>query len=57
MTNQQVMSKAPLTRAKNIGTARQIFATVLTILRHGMPNFRRVNVSVPNVMWHQCSKF
>ena len=43
--------------AKKIGTARQIFGTVLTILRHGTPNFRRVNVSVPNVMWHQCSKF
>ena len=25
--------------------------------RHGTPSFRRVNVSVPNVMWHQCSKF
>ena len=35
----------------------KIFCTVLTILRHGTPNFRRVNVSVPNVMWHQCSKF
>ena len=34
-----------------------IFGTVLTILRHGTPNFRRVNISVPNVMWHQCSKF
>ena len=45
----------PFTRAKKIGTARQIFGTVLTILRHGNPNFRRVNVSVPNVMWHQCS--
>ena len=42
------------TRAKKIGTARQIFGTVLTILRHGTPNFRRVNVSVLNVMWHQC---
>ena len=45
------------TRAKKIGASRQIFCTVLTILRHGTPNFRRVNVSVPDVMWHQCSKF
>ena len=45
------------TRAKKIGTSRQIFCTVLTILRHGIPNSRRVNVSVPDVMWHQCSKF
>ena len=44
-------------RAKKIGTARQTFGTVLTILRHGTPNFRRLNVSVPNAMWHQCSKF
>jgi len=50
-------SKTPFTRAKKIGTARQIFGTVLTILRHGTPNFRRVNVSVPNVMWLQYSKF
>ena len=49
--------KTPFTSAKKIGTARQIFGTVLTILTHGTPNFRRVNVSVPNVMWHQCSKF
>ena len=27
------------------------------ILRHGTPNFWRANVTVPNVMWHQCSKF
>ena len=47
----------PFIRAKEIVTARQIFGTVLTILRHGTPNFRRVNVSVPNVVWHQCSKF
>ena len=50
----------PFTRAKKlkkIGTARQSFGTVLTILRHGTPNFGRVNVSVPHVMWHQCSKF
>ena len=40
-----------------IGMARQIFGTVLAILRHGTPNFRHVIVSVPNVMWHQCSKF
>ena len=45
----------PFTRAKKIGTVRQIFGTVLTILRRGNPNFRRVNVLVPNVMWHQCS--
>ena len=45
------------TRAKKIGTSRQIFCIVLTILRHGTPNFRRVNVSVPDVMWHQFSKF
>ena len=45
------------TRAKKIGPSRQIFCTVLTILRHGIPNFRRVNVSVPDVMWHQRSKF
>ena len=51
------MIKTPFTRAKKIGTARQIFGTVLTILRHDTPNFRRVNVSVPNVMWHRCSKF
>ena len=44
-------------RAKKIGTARQTFGTVLTTLRHGTPNFRRVNVSVPNAMWHQRSKF
>ena len=50
------MIKTPFTRAKKIGTARQIFGTVLTILRHGTPNFRRVNVSVPNVMWHRCSR-
>ena len=37
--------------------ARQIFGTVLTIWRNGTPYFRCVNVSVPNVMWHQCSKF
>ena len=49
--------KTPFTRTKKIDTARQIFGTVLTILRHGTPNFRRVNVSVPNVIWHQCSKF
>ena len=36
--------KTPFTRAKKIGTARQILGTVLTILRHGTPNFRRVNV-------------
>ena len=30
-----------------MSTGRQIFGTVLTILRHGTPNFRRVNVSVP----------
>ena len=47
------MIKTPFTRAKKIGAARQIFGTVLTILRHGTPNFRRVNVSVPNVMWHR----
>ena len=47
----------PFTRAKKIGTASQIFGTVLTILRHGTPTFGRVNVSVPNAMWHQCSKF
>ena len=40
-----------------IGTARQIFGTVLKISRHGTPNFRRVIVSAPNVMWHQCPKF
>ena len=34
-----------------------MFGTVLTILGRGTPNFRRVNVSVPNVIWHQCSKF
>ena len=45
------------TRAKKIGMSRQIFCIVLTILRHGTPNFRRVNVSVPDVMWHQFSKF
>ena len=45
------------TRAKKIGTACQIFVTLLTILRHSTPNFRRVNVSVPEVVWHQCSKF
>ena len=45
------------TRAKKIGTACQIFGNVLTILRHSTPNFRRVNVSVPHEMWHQCSKF
>ena len=33
-----------------------MFGIVLTILRHGTPNFRRVNVSVPTVMWHQGSK-
>ena len=55
--NQKMNTKTPFTRAKTIGTARQILGTVLTILRHGTPNFRRVNVSVPNVMWHQCSKF
>ena len=42
--------ETPFTRAKNIGTARQIFGTVMTILRHGTPNFRRVTVSVPNVI-------
>ena len=57
MVLQIVSLKNPFTRAKKIGTARQIFGTVLTILRHGTPNFRRVNVSVPNVMWHQRSKF
>ena len=45
------------TRAKKIGTLRQIFCIVLTILRHGTPNFRRVNVSVRDVMWHKFSKF
>ena len=49
--------RTTLIRAKKIGSARQIFGTVRTILRHGTPNFRRVNVSVPNVMWHQRSKF
>ena len=49
--------ETPFTRAKKIGTARQIFGTVLRILRHGTPNFRRVNISVPNVMWYQCSTF
>ena len=34
-----------------------MFGTVLTILRHGTPNFRRVNVSVPNAMWHRCLNF
>ena len=34
--------ETPFTRAKKIGTARQIFGTVMTILRHGTPNFRRV---------------
>ena len=33
------------------------FGTVLTILRHGTPNFRRVNLSLPHVIWEQCSKF
>ena len=28
------MTGAPFTRAKKIGTVRQIFGTVLTILRH-----------------------
>ena len=37
--------KPHLHALKKIGTARQIFGTVLTILRHGTPNFRRVNVS------------
>ena len=36
------MIKTPFTRAKKIGTTRQIFGTVLTILRHGTPNVRRV---------------
>ena len=31
-------------------SARQIFGTVLTILRHGTHNFQRVNVLVPHVM-------
>ena len=43
------------TRSKS-GMARHIFGTVLTIFRHGTPNFRRVNVAVPNEMWHQCPK-
>ena len=34
--------ETPFTRAKKIGTASQIFGTVMTILRHGTPNFRRV---------------
>ena len=51
------VTKPHLHALKKIRTARQIFGTVQTILRHGTPNFRRVNVSVPNVMWHQCSKF
>ena len=34
--------KPPLHALKKIGTARQIFGTVLTILRNGTPNFRRV---------------
>ena len=51
-----VATTTPFTGAKNIGTARQIFRSVLTILRHGTPNFRRVNVSVPHVMCHQCSQ-
>ena len=49
--------KTPFTRAKKIGAARRIFGNMLTILRYGTPNFRRVNVSVPYVMRHQCSKF
>ena len=36
--------KTPFTRTKKIDTARQILGTVLTILRHDTPNFRRVNV-------------
>ena len=51
------VTKTPFTRAKKIGTACQIFGTVLTILRHGTPNFRCVNVSVPHVMWHQCRDY
>ena len=50
-------NKTPFTRTKKIGTARQIFGTALTILRHGSPNFQRVSGSVTNVMWHQCSRF
>ena len=30
----------PFTRAKKTGTARQIFGTVLTILRHAIPVFQ-----------------
>ena len=37
-----IVIKTPFTRAKKIGTTRQIFGTVLTSLRHGTPNFRRV---------------
>ena len=34
-----------------IGTARQTFGSaVLTIFRHGTPNYLRVNRLVPNVM-------
>ena len=33
------LTKTSFTRAKKIGTARQIFGSVLTILRHGTPNF------------------
>ena len=49
--------KPHLHALKNRHGTQKFFATVLTILRHGTPNFRRVNVSVPNVVWHQCSKF
>ena len=49
--------RTPFTRAKKSVRPAKLFGTVLTILRHGTPTFRRVNVSVPNVMWHQCSKF
>ena len=37
--------------------ARQIFGTVLMILRRATLNFGRVNVLVPNVMWHRWLKF
>ena len=45
------------TRAKKNRHGTPDFWHRADVLRHGTPNFRRVNISVPNVMWHQCSKF
>ena len=47
----------PHLHALNTSARHAKFGTVLTILRHGTPNFRRVNLSLPHVIWQQCSKF